>query len=334
MAGRRRRVGLAKRAQHLGEYLLLRALLALLARVPRRAALWFARRLGDFAFEILRLRRRVTLENLARAFGEEHSPAQRRQIAREAYRAMGMTFIELALFHTGTLEELVGLTRIRGRDHLRAAVAGGGGVVYLTAHVGNWETCGAVTGWLDEAPAVVIADQRNPLVDRFVKRARERVGLDLVPIGSALRKLLRRLRRGGRIALVADQDAGRDGVFLDFMGTPAATATGPARLAYRSGAPILIGFDRHLPGGRHEIEYQPPLWVDRARPEAEETVRLLRVYLERLEAFVRRHPEQYFWMHRRWKTRPPDSAGDGGATSARSGSTRRDEESAAGELRE
>ena len=306
MAGQRRRSGRAKRLQHLGEYLLLRALVALLVRLPRGAALWIARRLGDLAFDLLRLRRRVTLENLAHALASSHGAAERRRIAREAYRAVGMTFIELSLFRPGSLGDLVACTQVRGREHLGAAAEAGRGIVYLTGHVGNWELCGAVTGWLDEAPVVVFADQRNPFVNRYVKRAREQVGLRLVPIGSALRELLRCLRRGGRVALVGDQDAGGDGIFLEFMGRAAATATGPARLAYRSGAPIVIGFDRHLPGGRHAVEYQPPLWVDRTRPEGEEVRRLLRLYLERLEAFVRRYPEQYFWMHRRWKTRPPE----------------------------
>jgi KDO2-lipid IV(A) lauroyltransferase len=308
MAGRRRRLGRGKRAQHLFEYGALRLLVALLSRIPRPAALWIARRLGDLAYDLLRLRRRVTLDNLARAFGDDHPPAARRRIARGAYRAMGMTFIELALFPATATSELVAATRLRGVEHLRAAAAAGRGIVYLTAHVGNWESCGAVTGWLDEPPAAVIAEQRNPFVDRYVRAARRRVGLEVVPVGSALRALLRRLRRGGRIALVADQDAGRDGIFLDFMGTAAATATGPARLAYRSGAPIVIGFDRHLGGGRHEIQYHPPIEIDRSRPEAEETRRVLGLYLEHLEAFIRKHPEQYFWMHRRWKTRPPGNA--------------------------
>ncbi|MFH1144675.1 MAG: lysophospholipid acyltransferase family protein [Candidatus Eisenbacteria bacterium] len=302
MPKRRRRAGPAKRMQHLLEYLLVRGALLLFAVLPLRANLWLARRLGDFAFDVVRLRRRVTLDNLRRMLGDGASRAQLLRVARATYRTMAMTFVELTLFDRQDLRQLGGRLHFVGLEHVARASEMGRGMIYLTGHVGNWEICAAATALIDAPLSIVFADQRNPYVNRMVRRARERMELNLIPVGYALRAMLRTVREGGRIGFAGDQDAGRDGIAVSFMGHPASTATGAARIAYRSGAPVVICFDRHTGHGFHEIEYFPPLLAERGRPEPEEVRRILTHYMGRLEDFVRRHPEQYFWMHRRWKT--------------------------------
>jgi KDO2-lipid IV(A) lauroyltransferase len=312
MGKRRRRAGLGKRAQFVLEYGLLRGALFGLACLPRPAALWVARRLGDFAFDFLRLRRRVTFENLRLALGSEFPARELKRVARGSYRAMGMTFIELTLFGKRGLGHLARSVRFSGAEHAAAAAALNRGVIYLTAHVGNWEICAASVALVDAPITVVIAEQRNPYVDRLVRRSREQMDLTLAPAGYALRGLLRTLRARGRVGLAGDQDAGPEGIAIPFMGRPASTAVGPARMAYRTGAPIVIGLDRHVGRGEHLVEYYPALIADPRRPEEDEVRRILTEYMRRLEDFVRRHPEQYFWMHRRWKTVLP-AAGEGAA---------------------
>jgi len=302
---------LGKRIEYRLEYALFRGLLLALSLLPLASSLWLARRLGDVAFDVVRIRRRVTLENLARAFAPALGPRELRRLGRRNYRAIGMTFIELALFTRDNRATLVRRATFSGGNHVVSAISARRGIIFLTAHVGNWELCAACTGAICESLDVVFAEQRNPHIDRLIRRARERVGLHLVPRGYAVRGLLRALRAGGQVGIAGDQDAGRDGLAVPFMGVPASTAAGPAWLAYRTGAPIVIGFDHHLGGGRHHIEYTPPIWADRSRPETEETRRILGLYMARLGEFVRRHPEQYFWMHRRWKTVLPVE-GEGG----------------------
>jgi KDO2-lipid IV(A) lauroyltransferase len=119
------------------------------------------------------------------------------------------------------------------------------------------------------------------------------------------------LREGGSVALVADQDAGRSGAFLDFLGRPASCHLGPVRFAYRTGAAVIMGFCRRTGPGAFRGELHEPIVPDRSRPEEEEIRRILRLYNETLGRLVREHPDQWFWMHRRWKTRPetrPDGA--------------------------
>lgn len=318
---RGRRAGAPGRARlkHGLEYALLRGALALFGAVPRPVALWAGRRLGDLAFDVLRLRRRVTLENLALAFGRERTRAERRAIARGAYRQVGMTFCEFLLFARERPADLLARVEVETPEILERARAHAGGVIYLTAHTGNWEVFGTTLGLLDRPLATIVADQRNPRVDRFVKRTRARLeGMVVIEMGSALRAIAKTLRDGGRVGIAGEQDAGAQGLFLPFFGTPASTALGPARFAYRSGAMIVVGFDRRVRAGRHAIVLHEPIFADPGQPEEEETQRILSLYTGLLEDFVRRHPEQWFWMHRRWKTRPPvQSAGPAGSARAR-----------------
>jgi KDO2-lipid IV(A) lauroyltransferase len=293
-----------RRPRHYAEYALLCALVFVLRLLPFRAALWVACRLGDFAFDVIRIRRRVTLENLQAALGATRSAAELMAIARSCYRNFAATFVELAVLAPGGAAAAARRMRVSPQSHVADAAARGRGVIYLTAHIGNWEMLGACMGLIDEPLHVVVGDQRNLLVDRYVNGLREALGMRVIPMGASLKGVMRALRRGERVALVADQNAGPDGVFIDFLGRPAATALGPAHFAYRSGAPIVIGLDRRLENGRHETRLYPPLIADRSRPAAEETRRILTEYMRILEDFVRRHPDQWFWMHRRWKTQP------------------------------
>lgn len=294
-----------RQLKHYVEYALLRILLFKLRLLPFRGALWVARRLGDFAFDVLRMRRTVTLQNLRAAFAMTRSEQELAGIARACYRNFAMTFVEFAFFAHQGIEDLERRMRITSSRHVREAAALGRGIIYLGGHVGNWEMMGACMGPLDRPLGVVVGGQRNPMVNRFITGLRSSVGMVPIRQGSALKEVIRTLRRDGRVALVADQDAGPGGMFIEFLGRPASTAIGPARFAYRTGAPVVIGLDRRLGNnGSHEARLYPPIIPDRSRPEEEEIRRILTEYARILEGFVRRYPDQWFWMHRRWKTRP------------------------------
>jgi len=291
-----------RRPKHYVEYALLRALIALLAILPRWLVRWKARRLGDLAFSIVRIRRQTTLENLHLAFGEGMNEPERRQLARDVYRSMATTFLEFAYDAGRGGRDLGDRWTARGFEHVEAAAASGRGILLLTGHVGNWELLGSFVGQLEQPVHVVAGDQKNLLVDRYVRRLRRQLGMRIITMGTALKDVIRILRRGGRVALVADQDGGPDGIFVNYMGRPASCAVGPARFAYRTGSPVIIGLSRRLRTGRYEATFYPPILPDPERPEREEIERILIAYTRTLEDFVRRYPDQWFWMHRRWKT--------------------------------
>ncbi len=294
-----------RRLKHHIEYALLRSLLFVLRLLPIAGALWVARRLGDFTFDVIRIRREVTLRNIEETLGATLSARERIRIARASYRNAASTFIEFGLFpHWGikALRERIKMGPVRT---MREAAKYERGILYLTAHVGNWEMLGAAMAWLDGPIYVVAGTQRNHMVNRYITHLRESFEMRVLEVGSALKEVMRKLRQNERVALVADQDAGPTGLFIEFLGRPASIAIGPARFAYRTGAPIVIGLDRRVDNGHHETRLYPPIVADRSRPEAEETKRIMGIYARILEDFIRQYPDQWFWMHRRWKTKPP-----------------------------
>jgi lauroyl/myristoyl acyltransferase len=296
-----------RRPKHYLEYGLLRFILFFIHRTPLSWGLWVARRLGDFTFDVVRLRRKVTIENMKQAFGDAYSDNELSRFARSCYRNFAMTMIEFAYYGEHGVARADDKIRIEGFEAAETAAAMGAGVIFLTAHTGNWELLGGKVSH-DWAPLSEISgDQKNYFVDKYTKEMRRRLGVELIPIGSSLKMVIRTLRNKGRVALVADQDAGSDGMMIDFLGRPASTSLGPAWFSYRTGAPIIIAFDRHVGDGRHETVFYPPLIPDREKPEKEELHRLLSCYTSYLEAFIRQYPDQWLWMHRRWKTKTVNS---------------------------
>lgn len=292
---------------HLAQYLLLRGLLALLSRMGWNRARSAGAGLGRFAHDVVRVRRRVTRENLSRAF-PEWPRARVEQTARSAYAQAGITFLETFAMARSTPAERAARVRPADPAQFRAAVDGGRGAVLLTAHLGNWELGGASVAALGHPTWVMVARQRNRRVDRLVREARERAGMRVLYTDEGVRPALRALRRGEFVAFLFDQDAGRHGRFVPFFGRPASTPLGPFRFARLARCPIILGWCVRQPDGAYRLEMPGPLWVaDDLPPEEAEAAAMERA-TALLEETIALHPEQWFWMHRRWKSRPPDQA--------------------------
>lgn len=292
---------LRRRAKHRAEYVLVR-----LARVvdrllgPRLSAA-VAGALGRLGFR-LGIRRRVVEAQLRAAF-PERDDAWRRRVAREAYEHLGREGIMVLRLSRLGREDVLEATDVDGIDALRAAVDAGTGAVLMTGHFGNWEIGGASVAARDVPLDVVAQSQANPLTDRLINRARERLGMTVIQKGGATRAALRSLRRGRVVALVADQDARRRGVFVPFFGRPASTHRGPAVLALRSGAPVFMGTAVRQDDGRYRVTIRP-VPVPVADTPEEQADRLTAELTAALEDAIRAEPGQYLWQHRRWKTAP------------------------------
>ena len=151
---------------------------------------------------------------------------------------------------------------------------------------------------------MVVRPLSNPGVEALIARERAAAGMGVIPTGAGVRRIYESLRQGRWVALVSDQDARRHGAFVPFLGRPASTALGPARIALDTGAPIIMGFVTREPDGRMSLDVEPPLSLaDSGASDA--ALRLTALHSARLEAWVRRRPEMWFWLHRRWKTAPP-----------------------------
>jgi Kdo2-lipid IVA lauroyltransferase/acyltransferase len=285
-----------------------RVLLALLAPVglalaylPRPVSRWIGSRLGDLAWVTLAGRRKVALENLTLALGSETSPAELARVGRESFRHLGLNLVEACEFFFRPPSHLLSRVEIRGVEHLVGAAGEGRGVLILTGHLGNWELLAASTHSRPVPASAVVRPLDDPLLDRLLERFRARGGFETIVKRSALVDIRDALRRGRMVGVLLDQNASRrEGVFAPFFGVPASTSKGLALIALRTGAPVVPSFIRRLPDGRHVAEFEPVI----PAPADRDPVAYTRAFNEAIERAVRRTPEQWFWVHRRWKTRP------------------------------
>jgi KDO2-lipid IV(A) lauroyltransferase len=276
----------------------------LVGRLPLSLGRALGAGLGRAAYWLLRGRRRVALENLALVYGDTLSSAARATLARQCFEHLGITAVECCRLFFGPAGRLLGRVRGRGTEHLGEALTRGRGIFFLTGHFGNWELLAATHGLAGFGLSVVVRPLDNPYLDAMIARARARSGLRAISKRDAVQGVRAALARGECIGILLDQDAGREGVFVPFLGHPASTSRALAVLALKTRAPVVPAFIHRLPDGAHELVLDPeiPLAItgDLDHDILVNTAR----FTEAIERHVRVHPEQWFWVHRRWKSRP------------------------------
>lgn len=278
------------------------AAIALLAALPHRRAIRLGAALGDLV-RLVGVRRRVVLENIA-ASGLELPPGGPEALARACYRNMGRVFAEYARMPRLTREDYLRLVTHEGIEHIHEAMAGGRGVIALSGHFGSLELMAASFRHAGVHPTLLVAPMRNPIATRILRKHRRAAGVDILEVGPELREAYRVLRRGGFLCMASDQDAGRRGVFVDFLGRPASTPTGPIELALATGAPIVFGTIHRVATDRHVVRIRPPVWPERDGDRGATVLRYSQLFARWLEEAIRADADHWFWLHRRWKTRP------------------------------
>ncbi|MBM3295878.1 MAG: hypothetical protein FJY82_15390 [Candidatus Aminicenantes bacterium] len=283
-----------------------RAFAFLLAVIHRRTALALGDAVGRLAFRLDGRRRRIALDNLALAFSQTTTAAERRTIARKSFRNFGRVVFDTLALSRRPREYALGLVDVEGQGHLEAALAPGRGVLVFTAHYGNWEIgCGPISG---TAPFGVIARPLdNPLIDRSLVLARERLGVRVIPKTGAGRHILRALGRNEIIGLLIDQNVlRREAVFVDFFGRLAGTTPALAAFHLKTGAPLLPLFIDPLPAGRYRLRLLEPLVFPPTGPAREDVLKITGICTKMIEREIRDRPEAWLWFHKRWQSRPVD----------------------------
>lgn len=268
--------------------------------LPRPLALTLARLLGHLAYGVLPKRRRTALDNVRRAYGPELTEAGVRRIARGSFVHMVLTFVEFARYAGGD-EKLLSF-EVKGIEYLREALKRGRGAILMTGHMGNWEL-GASLFALNGIPCHIVA--RRPSTDAVagvLTEYRRRIGVVEIPRQRGMRGILKALRAGSVVAVVLDQYAGGHGVRVPFFGRETPTFTTPALLSLRYDIPVIPCCARRREDGQTEIHLLPETPADRSGATDEENVlRTTRRYAAILETFIREKPDQWLWMHRRWR---------------------------------
>ncbi|MDB4950432.1 MAG: KDO2-lipid lauroyltransferase [Gemmatimonadetes bacterium] len=290
---------------HRVEYALARGMETAVSMLPERAADRLGAGLGHLIHSPLKIRRGVVEENLRLAFPDA-SPAWIERTADGCYAHLGREATAMLRLSKLDPQAVVERTVTHGWDEMNEALEGGRGVILVTGHYGNWEIAAATVASRGVPIGAIVRRQGNRLVDARLNDLRRRLGVETIYQSEAPSRVPRLLRRNGVVGIVGDQDARRAGVFVPFFGRPASTHRGPALFALKLGAAVFSCVARRQAGAdvRYDVigERVPVARTD----DLDADVRTLTAELAaRLEAQVRVAPEQYFWFHRRWKTKPP-----------------------------
>lgn len=288
------------------EYVVALGVLKLFRAFPETVSYRLGEGLGRLFFGIDRKHQRIAMDNLRIAFGAEKSDHELKSIARQSYQHLGRSLAELARIMTAPAEQVMESVVIEGLDHFFEAQKKGRGVLYLTAHLGNWELM-ALTQSLKGYPMHVVARPLdNPLLETILYRLRSRWGNRVIRKGGALREVLKLLKAGETVGFLLDQNVSLEqGVFVDFFGRPACTHKTLALLALRTGASVLPAFTFRRNDGRHHVAVEPPVVLEDTGDTEKDVVANTQKFTALIESYVRQHPDQWLWVHRRWKTQPP-----------------------------
>jgi KDO2-lipid IV(A) lauroyltransferase len=282
------------------EFAAVRLVAAIVSLFPMRVVRRIGAGLGRLAYLLDRSRRRTALDNLAAAF-PSRSTRERRALARAMFAHFGSLLLELLKFSSYAPAQIRASVELEGQERALQAYAQQRGVLFFTGHFGYWEIH-AIAEPLHSHPISVLARPLdNARLNEMLERIRTRTGNSVIYRQGAVRKVLRELAANHGVAILIDQHLHTpDAVYVDFFRRPAATTSALAALALRTGAPVIPVFALPLPHGRYRLVYEHA--VDPPRADTPDAVReFTQRCTDVLEMYVRRHPELWLWMHRRWR---------------------------------
>jgi Kdo2-lipid IVA lauroyltransferase/acyltransferase len=288
------------------EYATARLLLAGFGALPQSVSLRVGSIMAGCAYYFSSRLRRTGERNLRLAF-PDLSPSERRRLLRGCFQNLGRLLGVFSQFANARPQTLKRIIDCEGLEHLDAAQRGGRGVILFTGHVGAWELTSFALSLFDHPLSFLVRRIDNPKIEKLIDRMRTGLGNRTIDKTSAARGMLQILQKGGTLGILVDLNTlDREAIFVDFFGVPASTTFMLAKLALRTGAyvlPVFAPWDKQRQ--RFLLKIDRPLVVERTGDEEADVRRLTQSFTSVVEDYVRRYPDQWLWIHRRWKTRPP-----------------------------
>lgn len=261
--------------------------------------------MGKLAYLLIGDARRRTLSNLRLAFGEKMKGKKLRKLGSQVFENVGKNVADAVRIKRMKWEDINKITEIEGLKHFDQAYKLGKGVIALTGHIGNFELLAAWFSLRGYKVSVIGRELYDPRLDRLLVESRESVGLENIPSTAGVKPILKALKAGRVLGVLADQDSSRvRGVFVDFFDRQARTPVGPFILPYKTGSPIIPIAIVRIPKNRYKIIVKPQVELvfseDREQDITNITQRCTRLF----ESIIREYPDQWLWMHDRWKSKP------------------------------
>jgi KDO2-lipid IV(A) lauroyltransferase len=277
--------------------------------LPRRLARAAGIVIGQSVYLLHGRLRAVGMRNLALALPEK-SQAERRRILRGEFTSLGRQFGEVCLFPRYTRENIGKIVIYDGFENYQRAYQRGKGVLFLTAHLGGWELSAFAHSLYGHPLHIVMRPLDSPYIDRLIRSYRTMHGNRTVDKDDFVRGLLSAMKAGETVGILMDTNmTPPQGVFVPFFGIPACTASGLARIALRTDAAVVPGFTIWDADQRkYVLRFDPALELVRTANDDEDVVANTALFTKVIEDYVRRYPDQWLWVHRRWKTRPEGEA--------------------------
>ncbi len=284
-------------------YIIVRLLNEILRFVPISISLWIGRRLGSIAFFFNKKRRLIAYANLKAAFAKEKRPADLKSITKKVYQNLVQTFMEVLNLTKVNRKYVDSYVEVVNMERIRNASSSGRGTILLTGHFGNWELSSLVSS-VEGYPILVLArEQKMKRLNELLNRLRESNGCKVIRKGISTKNILKALYEKNIVGILSDQDAGKAGVFVDFFGRPTSSHSGPMEMAKRTNSIILPNFIVRTKGPHHKLFLEEYIDFRNSRP-ADDIKDNLQKFMKLLESYVRRYPDQWLWLHKRWKSTP------------------------------
>lgn len=296
-----------KKIRFLLEYIILLSMGVIIRLLPRKAVLHLGARVGDFIFYCVPVRKKITLNQLRAAFPNK-SEKEIHSICRSNYQNLGMNSLEHLHIPALSKDDLIKIVPLENEDIMQRAFARNKGVIFVGGHFGNWEYLGGAVSSRGYPVSYIVADIANPYIDAMVNKHRLLSGSGVITKGMSVRGILSALKKNEGIAMLMDQDSGKNGIFIDFFDKPCSTPKGPALFALKTGAALVFVAavrqkDGTIKGVFEDIE------LDYSKEPTDENIQdIMTRCTQKLESYIRKYPGQWFWMHRRWKTTPEMAA--------------------------
>lgn len=272
--------------------------------LPLHAAMWIGKIVGFSMRTFHSKRKRIAYANLKAAFSKEKSPRELLRIVKKVYSNFGRTVMEIMRLPRVNHEYLKKYVIIERFEHFHKARERGKGVIYLTSHFDNWEYSGLKSAQTGYPIHILVRPQKPEVINNLLNRYREKLGCKMIARGMSAREIIKALKGNKVVAILSDQDTGKSGIYMNFLGRPASQAIGAVRLARDTGAAIVPNFIIRTNGPNHRVKVEKPIIIPKTDNRDADIKEGITRCTRLLESYIRQYPDQWMWGYTRWKSTP------------------------------